>query len=639
MNASGFDRPWCRVTFEACPLHGVWAMHVVPVRNPFVRGLSKLSVGRKLLLIYLLDLCAVIFVSGFLVNEKYLAIDFAQKEIHGNAYIRVLLDAMVDAALLDTPEGPELQWSQHLQRLQAQQEVHGEAMNSAILAASLQDALLRAAQEAPKGAGDIPPQADASSASGDELLARGRALLTRLGNQSNLILDPDLGSYYTMSLEVLRVPELMSLQHRMAQALEPAGSPLTRKMQYLVLEGQLDGVLQGIRSDWAEAVAARPTLSTQPGPQIQHLLEEVEGFRRAGRRALDIEEGRRDAAMRDLDAAQRRMLTTLRDSSDQLSLSLERLLHERVQGLYRRMALHLGMALVLLICILGIVYLVAQQIRQPLRRLSAVFDTVARTGDHTQRAMWQSEDEIGRLVRGFNDMLGELDQSRQEQQELVSAARASQAQKVLLEATPVAMLVTGIPGHEVLHANAPAEYWLNGSRIDPWAFGLEPAARARFFQQLADWGAVDEFEVLWHQGSETTWAVLSARRLSYQGQDAVLTSLTSVNHLKLMERRLELWAKVFEVSSEGIVIVDADRRLVSANAAFLRSTGQELSSVRDLSPGVLFEEAPQALAAMWAQVQARGHWQGEFRMRRRMGPDFPAWVMVSGVSRPLKYQP
>ena len=47
--------------------------------GPLVRMLSRLSVGRKLLLIYLLDLSAVIFISGILINEKFIAIDFARK--------------------------------------------------------------------------------------------------------------------------------------------------------------------------------------------------------------------------------------------------------------------------------------------------------------------------------------------------------------------------------------------------------------------------------------------------------------------------------------------------------------------------------------------------------------------------------
>jgi hypothetical protein len=54
----------------------------------FLLGLiGRLSVGRKLILIYALDLSAVIFISTILINEKFIAIDFARKEIVGNAYI------------------------------------------------------------------------------------------------------------------------------------------------------------------------------------------------------------------------------------------------------------------------------------------------------------------------------------------------------------------------------------------------------------------------------------------------------------------------------------------------------------------------------------------------------------------------
>lgn len=45
------------------------------------------------------------------------------------------------------------------------------------------------------------------------LLLDGRQLLTAVGNQSNLILDPNLDSYYVMSLSVLRFPELLQMLH------------------------------------------------------------------------------------------------------------------------------------------------------------------------------------------------------------------------------------------------------------------------------------------------------------------------------------------------------------------------------------------------------------------------------------------
>ena len=104
--------------------------------------------------------------------------------------------------------------------------------------------------------------------------------------------------------------------------------------------------------------------------------------------------------------------------------------------------------------------------------------------------------------------------------------------------------------------------------------GSTPRVRARFFQQLADRGAVRRIRgALAAAADEPAWAVLSARRLDYQGQDAVLTAFTPINHLKPLEQRLELWAKVFEASSEGIVILDRHGRVLSANRAFCRATG------------------------------------------------------------------
>ena len=41
-----------------------------------------------------------------------------------------------------------------------------------------------------------------------------QALITRIGNQSNLILDPDLDSYYTMSIVLLRTPALLEALFR-----------------------------------------------------------------------------------------------------------------------------------------------------------------------------------------------------------------------------------------------------------------------------------------------------------------------------------------------------------------------------------------------------------------------------------------
>jgi PAS domain-containing protein len=250
---------------------------------------------------------------------------------------------------------------------------------------------------------------------------------------------------------------------------------------------------------------------------------------------------------------------------------------------------------------------------------------VRHSADYTHRAHWNSSDEIGQLVTAFNDMLAQLDRDRIIQQEQAALAGAAQAQRELVEGFPTPMVVTSVPDHEVLHANAPALTWLGDCRRDPWAVGLEPHVRARFFQRLADHGAVDEFEVRWLAGAAPSWAVLSARRLQFQGREAVLTAFAPINKLKQLEQRLELWAKVFEASSESIVIMNAQRQVISVNQSFCRSTSYDFHEVIGADFAMLVD-SPQALK--WTQHPEKDVWQGEVMMRRMNGDLYPAWLMV-----------
>ncbi|MDQ3581143.1 MAG: hypothetical protein M3495_05835 [Pseudomonadota bacterium] len=164
------------------------------------------------------------------------------------------------------------------------------------------------------------------------------------------------------------------------------------RTQYLILEGRLDAAAKGIESDFAEAVAAGGALvKAALTPDQQKLAAGIEAFRQAARTFIDLGPG--TAAMDGLDSAQRALLEQLRQAWTSSGVELDRLLDVRIDDLFSRMWLHLGTALFLLMAILTMVYRVARQIAVPLRHLSDVTDTVRRTGDHTLRAKWQSEDE------------------------------------------------------------------------------------------------------------------------------------------------------------------------------------------------------------------------------------------------------
>ncbi|MDH4419821.1 MAG: EAL domain-containing protein [Acidovorax sp.] len=594
--------------------------------------LGRLSVGRKLMLIYLLDLTAVIYVSSILIHEKYLAIDFARKEIVGTTYAAVVRDGLLGQFLDASQQPPQV--VEVLARLAVVREAYDERLHTG-------DAGQRFSTSLEQLPGHVSPALEASAKGHaqslahrrSQLLREGRELLTTVGNQSNLILDPDLDSYYVMSLVVLRFPELLQAVHDTVSFLSAA--PSARGPQWnselLTLVGRLDAVAQGIESDYNQAfIAGSPEMRATLRPQREALNASL-----ASLQALlqGIAAGESRLTLAQVGAQQAQVLGALRDAWSVGIVDLERLLNQRVDSLFARMWLHLGTALVLLGCILSLVTLVARQIAKPLQQLARVADEVRKSGDHTLRAQWGSRDEIGRLFTAFNEMLSQLDRDRVLQQELAASARAAEAQRELVEAFPMPMVVTSIPEHDVLHSNAPAAHWLGGRKTDPWAVGLEPGVRARFFQRLADQGLVDEFEVRWKGSPEPSWAVLSARRLQFQGRDAVLTAFTPINVLKVMEQRLELWAKVFEASSEGIIIMNADQQIISVNNAFCRSTHYDFYELIGEGLGSLLEEAGgEPLSAQIRRTMAdKESWQGEVRFRRRSGETYPAWLMVSAV--------
>jgi diguanylate cyclase (GGDEF)-like protein/PAS domain S-box-containing protein len=590
--------------------------------SPLVRRLSNLSVGKKLLLIYLLDLSTVIFISSILIHEKYIAIDFSRKELAGTAYIEALRPTMV--ALARTAPPPQID-APVLEKLAATEATHGVEMASADLSRKLVFALQSLREPVP---------AAGRGAQRQRALDQARELVTRVGNQSNLILDPDLDSYYTMSLILLRYPTLLDvvaqITPRLHDVVGGAAIDPTERTRLFVLEGELRTAGGTIQSDYAEAIAAStPMLGARLSPMQAELAAAIERFRAVVRQVAAGETVER----RQIDAAERGVLDALDTAWGRGNAELTRLIDVRVHDFFVRMWIHLGTAAGLLGFILLAVYYVAQRISRPLRGLSEVVDTVRRTGDHTLRSHWDSGDEIGRLVLGFNEMLAQLDRQREREQEMAASARAAEAQQRLLELMPVPLMVTSVPDHRVLHANPQARQWLGDADTDPWAAGITAELRRRFFQQLSDQGVVHEFEVRWQHGDHAAWAVLSARRLDYQGQDAVVTAFTPINGLKALEQRLELWAKVFEASSEGIVLLDADGRVLSANRAICKAGA--------FDPGELLHEElrfvqvgelpmPQARDT-WATAENRGWWRGEVLVKKRDGGSFPAWAVLTAV--------
>jgi diguanylate cyclase (GGDEF)-like protein/PAS domain S-box-containing protein len=98
---------------------------------------------------------------------------------------------------------------------------------------------------------------------------------------------------------------------------------------------------------------------------------------------------------------------------------------------------------------------------------------------------------------------------------------------------------------------------------------------------------------------------------------------------RLAEERLSTYRHVFETTSEGMYIADADARLVDVNPAYGRITG----AARDACIGQRPDELQDLDGPVWRALRAGGHWVGEVRAWRGNGEQYPKWLEVTA------YQP
>ncbi|SQH74388.1 Sensory box protein [Shewanella benthica] len=126
-------------------------------------------------------------------------------------------------------------------------------------------------------------------------------------------------------------------------------------------------------------------------------------------------------------------------------------------------------------------------------------------------------------------------------------------------------------------------------------------------------------------------------KVPVRGKDEIAQLSHSLN-LMLEERckanrQLNLAAAVFEYSSEGIVVTDADNHIELVNPAFTQITGYSLEDVKGKSPSVLNsqQQTRDFYDEMWQSLQTEGKWQGEIWNKRKNGQVYPEYLAITVV--------
>jgi len=387
---------------------------------------KNLHTRTKLLILCGLFIASLGVATYQLVVEKQLAIDFARKELIGNRYVSALdqiyVALMIDAANDGSTEQPNNFHAQILDALTSVEADAGKVLHTADFETALATSL------ADLWSSKAGPDRDELIS---DALAKARNLATRIGDDSNLTLDPDLDTYYLQEVVVTELPTLLGEFAQLQFLIRADGAADTpsseRRVRILVVDGLLRSTMEEMQKHLTTAYYGNADGSLKRTVDIAFTAmfsastsyldrlragavnDEVSGF----------ELGSIDRTYGD---AVRRAIGAWVIAQTELNRLLEQRTSNLIGGMNGSLAL-IGALACLCMLFAAMTY---QHIARPLERFAGVARRVHETKDYNLRIDHNGNDEIGRLAAAFNEMLSELAKVRaQESSDHLELARVA----------------------------------------------------------------------------------------------------------------------------------------------------------------------------------------------------------------------
>lgn len=149
-------------------------------------------------------------------------------------------------------------------------------------------------------------------------------------------------------------------------------------------------------------------------------------------------------------------------------------------------------------------------------------------------------------------------------------------------------------------------------------------------------GARDEIEMALPMPDGTTQYHLTRFLAERDENGAVVSVLTigiDISERRRAEEKLRLAASVFTNTHDGVVVTDANNRIIDVNAAFVQITGYARDEVIGKNPSLLSSrrQSSEFYAEMWRTLGQTGHWTGELWNQRKNGEVYADRLSISVV--------
>ena len=368
---------------------------------------KDLRAGTKFLILCATSLALTSVATYALLAEKQIAIDFAQRERVGSKYLALLrpiygavLTTYADGHLGDRKDASNSELINSLSQADAET---AALLNIDAIVKTLAATLHDLGTNTPAGV----PVDDIYLAALKNL----RDLAARIGDDSNLTLDPVLDAYHVGNIVVTRLPTVLGelgQAHLLVRVTKAANDSAGGRDARLAALGSL---LRVNLNDIAKELSAAER--GDHGDRLkQFVAPGVTAFATSVNTYVDA---LRDVGVNDnqIDLSYASAVTSALNAWDVAQSELDQLLSQRIDELRARRLLSL-----ILIGSLGalgllVALLTYRDMIVPIRSLADLANTIRETKNYGLRFQYESRDEIGRLAAAFNEMLHGLTVARE----------------------------------------------------------------------------------------------------------------------------------------------------------------------------------------------------------------------------------
>ncbi|MCW8907894.1 MAG: PAS domain S-box protein, partial [Sedimenticola sp.] len=183
---------------------------------------------------------------------------------------------------------------------------------------------------------------------------------------------------------------------------------------------------------------------------------------------------------------------------------------------------------------------------------------------------------------------------------------------------------------------SPEQFYRQPNLMDRLIHPDDLALWENHVHRVNEGGAAESFDIrLLTEAGQVRW--INHICMPVYDEAGVQVSIRSTNlditERKESEAKLRQASTIFMQVTEGVVITDAEMRVIAINEAFSEISGYSEADILDKTPRFWKSQQQDDFfyQNMWAAINETSKWRGELINRRKNGDLYPAWLTISAV--------